>query len=190
MRRISFWHFAFGLSALSLLATASGCGDPFGQKAQFTNRVDTLTLYALRGTPIRSHSAYDMYSLSTSRTDTTSGYDFAFDIDSTGRALIYPAGALGLSKDAGLQLIDRAFDAVHSAPETGFSTDTAIAVTQDTVFVARSRVSSVFCVYVAVPRYGKFHVLAIDPSARTITLESLVDLNCGYRSLDPGIPGS
>ena len=190
MRRISFWHLAFGVSALTVIASASGCGDPFGQKAQFGNTVDTLTLYALRGTPIRSHSAYDMYTLSTSRTDTTSGYDFAFDIDSNGRSLIYPAGALGLSKDAGLQLMDRTFDAVHSAPETGFSTDTAIVVDKDRVFVARSRVSSLFCVYVAVPRYGKFHVLDIDTTARSITLEALVDLNCGYRGLEPGIPGS
>ncbi len=190
MRRISFWHLGVGVSTLMLLGSALGCSDPFGQKAQFSNRVDTLTLYALRGTPIRSHSAFDMYSLSTSRTDTTSGYDFAFDIDSTGRALIYPAGALGLSKDAGLQLMDRTFDAVSSAPETGFSTDTAIVVDTGTVFVARSRVSSLFCVYVAVPRYGKFHVLDIDATARSIKLESLVDLNCGYRSLEPGIPGS
>lgn len=190
MRRISFWHLGVGASALILSASAAGCGDPFGQKAQFSNTVDTLTLFALRGTAIRSHSAFDMYSLSTSRTDTTSGYDFAFDIDATGRALIYPGGALGLTKDAGLQLMDRTFDAVHSAPETGFSTDTAIVVNSDNVFVARSRTSSLFCVYVAVPRYGKFHVLAIDTTARSITLEALVDLNCGYRGLEPGLPGS
>lgn len=190
MRRISFWHLGVGASTLIFLATAWGCGDPFGQKAQFSNNVDTLTLYALRGTPIRSHSAYDMYTLSTSRTDTTSGYDFAFDIDPTGRALIYPGGALGLSKDAGLQLMDRTFDAIHSAPETGFSTDTSIVVAVGDVFVARSRVSSLFCVYVAVPRYGKFQVLAIDDFARTITLQGLVDLNCGYRGLETGIPGS
>jgi hypothetical protein len=181
---------AFGAWTLTLVAAASGCGDPFGQKAQFTNGVDTVTLFALRGTPIRSHSAYDMYTLSTSRTDTTAGYDFAFEIDSTGRALIYPAGALGLSRDAGVQLMDRTFDAVHSAPETGFSTDTAIVVEKGKVFVARSRVSSLYCVYVAVPRYGKFHVLEIDTTARSISMEALVDLNCGYRSLEPGLPGS
>lgn len=190
MARISLWHLGVGAWALTLLVAASGCGDPFGQKAQFANAVDTLTLFALRGTSIRSHSAYDMYRLSTSRTDTTSGYDFAFDIDSTGEALIYPAGALGLSRDAGLQLMDRTFDAVHSAPETGFSTDTAIVVAKDNVFVARSRVSSLYCVYVAVPRYGKFQVLNIDPTARSITLQALVDLNCGYRGLEPGLPGS
>jgi hypothetical protein len=58
------------------------------------------------------------------------------------------------------------------------------------VFVARSRVSSLYCVYVAVPRYGKFLVLSIDPTARSITMQALVDLNCGYRGLEPGLPGS
>ncbi len=190
MRRISFWHLAFWLWTAALLAAASACGDPFGQKAQFENTVDTLTLYALRGTPIRSHSAYNMFNLETSRTDTTSQFDFAFDISPEGKALIYPSGALGLSRDPGLQVMDRTFDAVHSAPETGFTTDSAVAVAQDNVFVARSRVSALYCVYVAVPRYGKFHVLAIDTTARTITLEGLVDLNCGYRGLEPGLPGS
>jgi hypothetical protein len=179
-----------GASTLTLLAASSGCGDPFGQKAQFANAVDTVTLFALRGTPIRAHSAYDMYTLSTSRTDTTSGYDFAFDLDSTGAARVYPGGALGLAKDAGLQLMDRTFDAVSSAPETGFATDTSIVVAKGDVFVARSRTSSLYCVYVAVPRYGKFHVIDIDTTARSITMEGLVDLNCGYRGLDPGLPGS
>jgi hypothetical protein len=41
-----------------------------------------------------------------------------------------------------------------------------------------------------VPRYGKFHVLALDPTERTVTLEHLINLNCGYRSLTPGTPES
>lgn len=190
MRRISFWHLAFWLWTAALIGAASGCGDPFGQKATLQNVVDTVTLYSLRGTPIRQPSAYNMLTLETTQTQISSTFDFAFDIDSTGQARMYPAGALGLSRDAGLQLLDRTFDAVHRAPDTGFLTDSAIAVAQDNVFVARSRVSSAYCVYVAVPRYGKFHILAIDPTARSITLEALVDLNCGYRGLEPGIPGS
>ncbi len=190
MRRISFWHFAFWLGTAALVGAASACGDPYGQKATLSNVVDTLTLYALRGTPIRQPSAYDLLTLSTTQTQTTSDFDFAFDISPEGQALMYPRGALGLSNEPGLQLMDRTFDAVQRAPETGFVTDSAIAVAVDNIFVARSRVSGAYCVYVAVPRYGKFHVLAIDTTARSITLEGLVDLNCGYRSLEPGIPGS
>ncbi|MBI2072430.1 MAG: hypothetical protein HYT81_05225 [Gemmatimonadetes bacterium] len=193
MRPISFWYLAFGLSAAALVGAASGCGDPFGQRASIENTVDTVTLYALRDTPIRLPSAYDMLQPSgfqAVRTDTTSQFDFAFDIDSTGRALIYPAGALGLSREPGLQSMDKTFEEVRRAPDSGYRADSAITVTQGGVFVARSRVTSLFCVYVAVPRYGKFHVLVLDPTNRSITLETLVDLNCGFRGLEPGIPGS
>lgn len=193
MRRISFWHLAFGLSTGALVGAASGCGDPFGQEAVVENAVDTVTLYALRDTPIRLPSAYDMLQsagLQAVRTDTTSQFDFAFDIDTQGRGLIYPAGALGLSREPGLQRMTRAFEEVHRAPETGYGVDSAMTIKQGEVFVARSRVSSLFCVYVSVPRYGKFHVLALDPTTRSLTLEALVDLNCGFRGLEPGLPGS
>lgn len=191
MRRISFWHLAFALSTTAVVV--AGCGDPFGQTATLENSVDTVTLYALRDTPIRLPSAYNMLQPVGSqavRTDTTSQFDFAFDIDSTGKALIYPSGALGLSREPGLQLMDRTFDNVRRAPEEGYKADSAITVAQGNVFVARSRVTSLLCVFVAVPRYGKFHVLAIDTTNRSITLETLVDLNCGFRGLEPGIPGS
>ena len=190
MRRISFWHLAFWLSTGALVTTASGCGDPLGQKATLESVVDTVTLFALRGTPIRSPSAYNMLSLSVTQTQTSSDFDFAFDISPEGRPLAYPRGALGLSTGPGLQLTDQTFDAVHRAPDTGFKTDSGLTLALDNVFLARSRTSSVYCLYVAVPRYGKFHVLAIDTTARSITLEALVDLNCGYHSLEPGIPGS
>lgn len=190
MRRISFWHLAFWLSATALLGSQSACGDPFGQSASIPNAVDTITLYALRDTPIRLPSAYNMLTAVPVRTETTSSFDFAFDIDSTGQPRIYPSGALGLSKQPGLLLSDKTFEDLHRAPDTGYDVATALAVKPGDLFVARSRVSAVFCLYVSVPRYGKFHVLAIDTTARSITLESLVDLNCGFRGLEPGIPGS
>src|SRR5574342_753057 len=113
MRRISFRRFAFELSAAALLGAASACGDPFGQNAAIENTVDTVTLYALRDTPIRQPSAYNMFQppgLQAVRTDLTSDFDFAFDIDSAGRALIYPTGVLGLSREPGLQLMARPFE--------------------------------------------------------------------------------
>jgi len=30
----------------------------------------------------------------------------------------------------------------------------------------------------------------VDTTDRSITLEALVDLNCGFRGLEPGLPGS
>jgi hypothetical protein len=40
------------------------------------------------------------------------------------------------------------------------------------------------------PRYGKFRVLDLNIEERSVTLELLVDVNCGYRGLEPGFPSS
>jgi hypothetical protein len=86
-------------------------------------------------------------------------------------------------------LTDQAFDALTSAPLEGYVTDSALVVAANTVFVIRSRTSPVQCAFSGgLPRYGKFHVLNVDLGARTVTLEMLVDLNCGYRGLEPGTP--
>ena len=187
MPRISFRSLAFPAFVLVVLAAAA-CGS--GQTAYFSNYVDTLTLYALRDTPIRTPSAYSILDGRTVRTDTTGAFDFAFDIDSTGTPLLYPAGVLGLDKTPGLQIVHSAFDNVHTAPNDGYVTDSAVAVATGDVFVARSRASSASCIYYVLPRYAKFEVLAIDSTQRSITLQGLIDLNCGFRGLDTGFPGS
>jgi hypothetical protein len=184
MPRISFPSLAFAASALVVLAA---CGS--GQTAYYSNYIDTLTLYALRDTPIRTPSAYSILDVLTVRTDTTGAFDFAFDIDS-GAPLIYPAGVLGLDKTTGIQIIHSPFDNVHSAPTDGYVTDSAVPVATGDVFVARSRASASNCIYYSLPRYGKFQVLSIDSVQRSITLAGLVDLNCGFRGLDTGTPGS
>jgi hypothetical protein len=57
------------------------------------------------------------------------------------------------------------------------------------VFIGRSRNTSGNCYYLgSLPRYGKFRVVAVDVPNRTITLETLVNVNCGYRKLEPGFP--
>jgi hypothetical protein len=170
---------------------AAACDSPYGD-ASFSNTVDTVTVYALRGTAIRLPSAYSLLDLAAVRTDITTGFDFAFDIDSVGNPLLYPAGALGLSTEPGLLLTDKTFDDIHEAPGEGYASDSALALRVDAVFVGRSRSSSSLCSSVgsALPMYGKFHVLAIDPVERSLTFEALVNLNCGFRSLEFGVPTS
>ncbi len=182
----------FSLFLLAFVGSAAlGCGDPFAGTATQQNFVDTVTLYALRNTSIRLPSAYSLLDLLPVRTDTTSEFDFAVDIDDAGSALIYPAGALGLSPEPGVQIMDRAFDDVKSAPLDGYVTEDSITVQEDQVFVVRSRATVRFCVFFAsLPRYGKFRVLEINETDRSIVLEALVDLNCGFRGLEPGIPSS
>jgi hypothetical protein len=151
-----------------VLAAAFGCDDSGLYPATYPNYVDTVNLYALRGTPIATPSAFDIAYGITARTDQGDAFDFAFDIDSLGEAILLPAGALGLTAEAGLQL-------------------------SDALFVGRSRNTTGMdgCLYYGeLPRYGKFRVLDTDFQSRTLTLEALVNVNCGYRKLEPGHPTS
>ncbi len=134
-----------------------------------------------------------------------------------GRALIYPASALGVRNEAALRVssdefdrIDRAptegyqaeneaalrvssdeFDRIDRAPTEGYQADSAIVARADLVFLARSRAEATFCGFLGrIPRFGKFHVLAVDSDARSVTMELLVNVNCGYRALTTGLPAN
>lgn len=173
-----------------LLAVAMACGSESElPPAQFENVVDTLVLYALTGTPIATPSAFDGVVGAPVRTDLNLPFDFAVDLDVSDVLLLMPAGTLGYPEEPGLLVTTDSFDGVTFAPLQGYVPDTVRTAAVGTVFVLRSRATSQLCVQTsALPRYSKFHVLAIDLLERAITLEFLVDKNCGYRGLEPGLP--
>jgi hypothetical protein len=177
------------IAAITLIAATAACDDPLALPiASVTNVVDTVTLYALRGTSVVLPSGYDLPTKRATRTD-LGGFDFAFDIQPAGQPVVYPAGALGLAKDPGVILSQQAFDAVTSAPTSGYVDSLPISVPPGTVFVVRSRPAAAGCLATgSLPLYGKFRVLSVDPAQRSVMLEALVNQNCGYRSLQPGAP--
>ena len=175
--------------AILILVAAANCNDPLqvGQ-ANSVNTVDTVTLYALRGTGVIQPSGFDIPTNRAVRTD-LSGFDFAFDIDASGNAKLYPAGALGLPKAPGILISQQQFDEITSAPSSGYIDSLAIAANPDVVFIVRSRAILTGCETTGqLPRYGKFRILSVDPVQRSVSIQALVDTNCGYRSLTPGIP--
>jgi hypothetical protein len=178
------------IAVATLGAVAPACSDSLLGPATRENAIDTVTLYALSGTAISLPSGFSILDARPVRTDSTD-FDFAFDITGADAPLIYPAGALGLSTVPGIQRSSKPFDDVKSAPVEGYKSDSALAVTAHDVFLARSRTSFAGCLFFGqVSRYGKFRVLRVDRSARSITLELLVNLNCGYKSLEVGLPDS
>lgn len=187
MRAISLSRRVF---SVLLAAGIAACGDPNTlPPVQFDNVVDTTVLSALTGTPIGSPSGFDGVAGEPRRTDLSLPFDIAVDAAPDGTWRVYPSGTLGLSSEPGVVVVGRSFDGVLSAPLEGYVADSAVVVAAGTVFVLRSRNSPERCaINTSLPRYAKFHVLAEDAAARTLTLEFLVNRNCGYRNLEPGTP--
>jgi hypothetical protein len=192
MLRIPLSQFRQRAIVSTLALVASGCGgDLTRAPVAYDNVVDTTVLYALQGTPVTSPSGFNIVGASTARIDLSQPFDIAFDFDSTGAPVLYSAGYLHRYAGIGLQAADRPFDSISEAPIKDYAVDSLLTLTADLTFLVRSRAVTDFCVYLnSVPRYGKFHVLALDLTERTVTLEHLINLNCGYRSLTPGTPES
>jgi hypothetical protein len=174
------------VSALAVVAAA--CDETLGLPAAgLTNVEDTVSLYALDGTPLAAPSGYNIQAKTALRTDQTPLFDFAFNLTPAGQAVLLPTGALGLGRGSGIQVQSVSFDSVKTAPTGAYADTLPVAVDSGTVAVVHSRASQ--CLFGAIVfYYGKVQVLAIDTVARRIDLRVLVDQNCGYRDLEPGIP--
>jgi hypothetical protein len=184
--------FAPTVAVTGLVVLAAACSDTTGlPAAAIPNVVDTASLFALFGTPIATPSAYDLSSRISAhplvRTDQASSFDFAFNFDASRRPVLLPTGAIGLGQSSGLQQASVPFDSIKVAPTGGYVLDKGLVVDTGTVVIVRSRPTG--CLFgVTVFLYAKLRVVAIDTTARRIDFRILVDQNCGYRGLEPGIP--
>jgi hypothetical protein len=174
-------------------ALAISCGSPTGLGAYRTNTVDTVSMFALTGTPVSAPSGFSILNGAPIRTDVALAFDFAFDIDSAGRAKFLPTGALKLGEATGLQISTQIFDSIKIAPTTGYQLDSAVFVHDSTVVIAHSNPNDcVTTIGYQAPYYAKFRILTIDttsgPNGRRIDFEILADRNCGFRGLEPGLP--
>lgn len=174
------------LMGLGLLAV--GCGNSNGLPgAVFTNVLDTVSLYALKGTALQLPSAYALFDTTLVRTDQSIALDFAFDFDSTGAPALYPTGALNLGTGSGLEKTTTNFGTITLAPTGGYVYDKPAELDTGTVLYVASRPMT--CTFGStVPIYAKLRVLTVDSTARRLDFEILVNQNCGYRSLAPGLP--
>jgi hypothetical protein len=177
------------LVATACAAAIAACSATYSlPPAAFATDTATVTLWALTGTPLALPSAYSMldYPPIVVRTDRSSAFDFAFDIqvDSTHdtSAVLLPRGAVGLTIDGGLQITQQPYDSITFAPNSGYQDSLPVKVAVGTVVLAASRSETCNFSYVY-PLYGKIRVTAIDLVARSVTFNILVDPDCGYRSL-------
>jgi hypothetical protein len=185
------------LATMCVVVVLNACGNVTSVKASLPTTVDTLSLWALSGTPPTYPSGISILARQAVRVDGFAQFDVAFDIDKSGNALIYPVKLVvsspGGSRPVGMQKVAGTFDTVKEAPKTGYETDSALVMTPGEVVVLQSQhnTSGDLCQFSISPQlYAKFTVDSVNLASRVLYLRMGLDPNCGFRSFADGIPTS
>ena len=175
----------------------SACSDPTNLKATLSTSTDSLTVWALSGTPPSYPSGVSLVGRQVVRVDGFAGFDVALDIDANGNAVIYPVRLVvstpGGSRAVGLQKVGGIFDSVTAAPKTGFETDSALVMPPGEVVTIQSPQNGTgeICQFAISPYlYAKVVADSVNLASRTIFIRIGLDPNCGFRSLTDGVPTS
>ncbi|HEY4322273.1 MAG TPA: hypothetical protein VGM77_13990 [Gemmatimonadales bacterium] len=173
---------------IALVATAA-CDANQLSPATVPNVVDTVVLGSLSNAALEYPAGFDVTIGAVVRTDQSPDFDFIYNVDSLGRHVFLPLHAIAglgntVGSNPGFIKEPLLFQQIIAAPTDTYLTTDTIAVAAGDVYIARSRVSC----YLGVPQYGKIHVLSFDEVLHTVSLEVLVDANCGYKNLQVGLP--
>jgi hypothetical protein len=185
------------LATICVAAILSACGDPTSLKATLGNFDDTLTVFALSGTPPSYPSGVSIVARQAVRVDGFAAFDFAVDIDANGNVVLLPVNlvvsSIGGPRHVGLQKVPGAFDDVLEAPKTGYDTTSAVVLGPGEVAVIESthNGASDVCGFALSPNlYAKIGFDSLNLVSRTVHVKMVFDPNCGFRSFAPGIPTS
>lgn len=192
----------FARRALSFCATAvlavttAACSDanPFLSPATRENTISRFSIWALTGTSASLPASYLFTNLTAERPQLLANgsvnFEVAFDLTADGKVRFLPARVLIPQAPAGapiigLQRSSSAFSALTRAPERGYADDSTLVVgVNDVVLV---RLGNAGCIY-GEPYYAKVSVDSVIMAERRIVMRTLVNRNCGYRSLAEGLP--
>jgi hypothetical protein len=174
--------------AVALAVLAVACGDPTKPRATYTNALSTYALHAFTGAPVNAATAISFLG-GAARADASFLFDVALDLDATGRPVIYPVRAVasdlaGSVKRVGLQLVPGPFSAVRDVPTTGYDTLAAKTVNVgDVLAVEMLDLSSCLYSLGGQTLYAKLTVDSVNTTTRRLYARTVVDPNCGYRSV-------
>jgi hypothetical protein len=183
------------VATLCVVSVLNACGDPTNLRASLPTGNDTLSVFALSGTPPSFPSGISIIARQAVRVDGFAGFDVAFDIDPTGKPVIYPVRLIvsspGGTRAVGMQRVSGLFDSVTVAPKTGYHTDSSFVLGLGEVVAIESphNSSGDLCGFAISPNiYAKFAVDSVNLNTRTLFVRMGVDPNCGFRSFVEGIP--
>jgi hypothetical protein len=176
--------------AVALAVLAVACGDPTKPKAIYANAPSSYALYAFTGAPVNAATAINFLG-GAARADASFSFDVAFDLNASGQPVIYPVRAIasdlaGGVKRVGLQVVPGTFESVREAPEAGYDTLSAQTVSPGTVLAVELLDLST-CLYSLGGQtlFAKLTVDSVNATTRRLYARTVVDPNCGYRSVVP-----
>jgi hypothetical protein len=177
-------------AALSLFFAMAACGSLTRPSPQSDNVTDTVTVYAINGTPVDAPTGLWFFGEQAVVISSSFTFDVAFDIDAQGQLKLYTAryvaGGLSSAHSVSLQRYSGKFEDLNKAPTTGYIADSLFTANLGDVFIVQTTDPSAcgFSVYSNVI-YAKLEVLGVDPTSRAIKTRFTVDPNCGFFSLVP-----
>jgi hypothetical protein len=176
------------LAVVVCLASAA-CSDQNDlPDATIENVERTDTLWSLVGTPVSTPSGFSVEGSRRVRTDLFVEFDFAYNVQPGGQHVLLPRAALGIDTantvNPGFVPRTESFEAITNPPSGGYITDVAVPILPGERYIVRSRITC----NVGVPKYAKLEVLGFNDALGIMTFRVLVNDNCGFRSLEPGLP--
>jgi hypothetical protein len=167
------------------------CSDPLTAAATDTNATAPFTVHALTGSGLDFADAIYFPLRTVARVDGSFSFDVAFDINAQGDVVLLPVSVVGQNPAGGRRvgIITPAgtFDSATEAPLSGYTVDsvTVVKLGQTAIVQAQEAV----CSLSPTPYYyAKLVVDSLDRPARTLFGRVLINSNCGFRSLVPGLP--
>jgi hypothetical protein len=182
------------LAAATLATFGLACGDFTGVPASLPTITDTGTVYALNGAPAGAPSGLHVFTGSIVPVDRSFAFDVGIDLDSTGNIVIYPqrtvATALSTTTHSvGLQTVKDTFEAVLSAPKSGYRADTALVTQRNVVVLVQSNDAGVCGLSLTgTSLYAKLEITEVNRLTRQLKVRWTADPNCGFVSFQPGVP--
>jgi hypothetical protein len=190
---------ALGAAAAALSATIAACSYSSAVKAQLDTIADTAGVFALTGAPESGPTAVNTFVPQPVRAVPTENFDVAFDIVGDTQAIALPVHNVYIGASAGIQLSTEPYDALTDAPTVGYNDSVNVNIKAGTVFLIQSfsygctTQASTYQRYI----YSKFVIDSVHyypynevsaPAGRTIYYRMRNDPNCGFTSLEPGLP--
>ncbi len=178
----------------AVVIAALGCGDPTKPAATITIPSDTLVAFSINHSLAQQPSAFDLATNLLVVPDGTLAFDIVFDLDPAGRPIIFPAKligtVLGSPRIVGIQNMDQSFESITIAEHSGYNFNDPDTVSVGTVFEVVSQ-NGTACVAVSITSqqalYSKFVIDSVDVPTGRVFFRAVVDPNCDYDTLVPGI---